>query len=145
METDEPATKAAGELEEDEEEESSGGGGTEPEVSATPAVVVSSLSHMFTGEEKETVGERGILGQKEPIKGCIKQREAKELVKVKGQKEPIKGCIKQREAKELVKVKWIHLAPVKSRGDLDALRGPLLASIREMGDHCNSPANDDSL
>nr|BAC82986.1 hypothetical protein [Oryza sativa Japonica Group] len=30
-----PATKAAGEQEEDDEEESSGGGGTEPEVSAT--------------------------------------------------------------------------------------------------------------
>uniref|UniRef100_A0A0E0CF53 Glycosyltransferase 61 catalytic domain-containing protein n=1 Tax=Oryza meridionalis TaxID=40149 RepID=A0A0E0CF53_9ORYZ len=44
METDEPATMAAGEQEEDEEEESSGGGGAEPEVSATPAVVVTAAA-----------------------------------------------------------------------------------------------------
>nr|BBF89345.1 hypothetical protein [Oryza barthii] len=49
-----PATKAAGKQEKDDEEESSGGGGAEPEVSATPAVVVFSSSHMFIGEEKET-------------------------------------------------------------------------------------------
>jgi hypothetical protein len=42
---------------EQEEEPSS----AKPEVSATPAVVVFSSSHMFAGEEKETVGERGIL------------------------------------------------------------------------------------
>uniref|UniRef100_A0A0E0E976 Uncharacterized protein n=1 Tax=Oryza meridionalis TaxID=40149 RepID=A0A0E0E976_9ORYZ len=58
METNEPATKVAGEQ---EEEPSSSGGGAEPEVSATPAIVVFSSSHMFTGEEKETIGERGIL------------------------------------------------------------------------------------
>ena len=55
------------EQEKDDEEESSGGGGAEPEVSATPAVVVFSSSHMFTGEEKET--REGYFGRLKCKKG----------------------------------------------------------------------------